>query len=74
MSENNNNREQQRAAIDAAIQPKTERAVSVIMPVSVSDKLKRRAKTKGLHFRPYVGKLLLLGMKAEQKGESHDDA
>ena len=66
------NREQQRAAIDVAIQPKTERAVSVIMPIEISDELKIQAKAKGRFFRPYIASLLLLGMKAEQKGDSHE--
>jgi len=66
------NREQQRAAIDAAIQPKTERAVSVVMPIEISDELKIQAKAKGRFFRPYIASLLLLGMKAEQKGDSHE--
>ena len=66
------NREQQRAAIDAAIQPKTERVVSVVMPIEISDELKIQAKKKGRFFRPYVAGLLLLGMKAEQKGDSHE--
>ena len=74
MSENNNNREQQRAAIDAAIQPATHRSITIRIPIEKADELKRRAKQEGRIFRGYACEKLLLGMKAEQKGESHDDA
>jgi len=60
------NRETQRAAIDAAIQPATHRSITIRVPIEKADELKRRAKEEGRIFRGYACEKLLLGMEIEK--------